>query len=210
MKNLKKLSAALAVATIVSSVAVGTGAYAQTPDKEVPAAEQSKKKEFSGQGVSAPIKLTEAELQKARAEAVPAIGVIRPVGQEKASTNFAQQGIAATEYQIPAENISFTFNNLEDGEAIVSDKMIHTFATGTIPVTVVQWDDSSWYTTKVSYQLVSTSGEDIGYTAQTVTGDYTSNNFTLNFVNVPAGWYKIKITNVGWSNVSGNGYTSAK
>ncbi|MBA2938796.1 hypothetical protein HZF08_10805 [Paenibacillus sp. CGMCC 1.16610] len=106
-------------------------------------------------------------------------------------------------------HITYAFQKLNEREYVDTLSSFTTTGSSTnVNITLVQWSNGS---TKITYQLFNSSGTAFG-SPQLVTGDYTSSNLTIGISNVPAGTYRIRISNVGSNLIdvntaAGNGYT---
>ncbi|MDA2236490.1 hypothetical protein PDM89_26220 [Bacillus cereus] len=105
------------------------------------------------------------------------------------------------------KNLYYQFENLERGESIITKNTFTINSKQNVNLTLVQWTDLFSTAPTMKYQIIDSNEKNIGDSVE-LKGEYKSENITIGFKNIPAGTYKIKITNVsGGYMAHGNGYT---
>jgi hypothetical protein len=178
-------SVTLTLALITTLAVASFSAYAQ-PIPTNTAIDQSQKLT----SFSVPQKISSEEMASLRNQAVPA----SPSGTAKSAS-----------FNPNLVQLYYVFYDLYPGHFITSNGSITLSSTSDVDLTLVQWanDDSN---SKVSlyYQLVS-SGTDSEVIK--VVGSYKAVNTTITFEDVPAGTYRVQITNdIDGIDAQGNGY----
>lgn len=110
------------------------------------------------------------------------------------------------EFKIMAAAMSYTIERLTGPSSLTTKASFTTKSTGSVYLTLVQWETGLFPSKpNVLYAIVDSNGNEIQ--SKRVQEEYTHTNTTLTFNNIPAGTYRIKITNTKENiAMAGNGY----
>lgn len=190
MTKMKTVALSLALVSLISFslTASAEGADVQTSNAPLT-------------GFTAPKQLSPSEIEELNRTAIKVIP-----SQTTPSKGNGKGTSPSTAGTLADYNLSYNIQNLNAGNHITSINDLYRGSTGTVNLTVVQWN-TGLGTAKVGYRLARADG----YRTDLITleGNYTSNNVTVHFNNVLPGSYNLEITNLNTvSAIQGNGYTS--